>query len=239
VCAPAGGSFMSQAEIIATVNSASAPEDALVCAAGSLPGDLHRLWCTRMPGGYHLEYGYSTMGYELSGGIGAKLACPEREVVVMLGDGSYLMMPSEIVTAVQEGIKITVVLIDNHGFASIGGLSESLGTGGFGARYRYRTPEGGQLEGAPLPLDFVANARSLGAEAVRATDRDSLSAALARARASDRTTVIVVETEAGVRAPGYESWWDVPVAEVSESEAVRAARVEYEQSRRLERYFLR
>ena len=162
------GPLLSQGEVIGAVNDACRPQDVVVCAAGSLPGDLHKLWRTRDPKGYHLEYGYSCMGYEIAGGVGVKMADPSREVYVMVGDGSYLMMPSEIVTSVQEGIKLTIVLIDNHGFASIGGLSRSVGSAGFGTRYEYRDPASGQLAGDPLPVDYAANARSLGAAVLRA-----------------------------------------------------------------------
>ena len=207
---------------------AAGPRDVLLSAAGSHPGDLHKLWRTRTPNGYHLEYGYSCMGYEIPGAMGAKLADPSREVFVFLGDGTYLMMPTEIVTAVQEGVKIIIVLVDNHGFASIGGLSQSLGSGGFGTHFRRRTAASGQLDGDYLPVDYEANARSLGACTFKAKDIGEFKVALEKAKAADRTTVIVVETEREVRVPGYESWWDVAVAEVSESPSVQKARAEYE-----------
>jgi 3D-(3,5/4)-trihydroxycyclohexane-1,2-dione acylhydrolase (decyclizing) len=210
----------------------------LLSAAGSHPGDLHKLWRTRTPNGYHMEYGYSCMGYEIPGAIGAKLADPSREVYVFLGDGTYLMMPSEIVTSVQEGVKIIIVLVDNHGFASIGGLSRALGQGGFGTSYRLRSKESGQLDGDCLTVDYVANARSLGAHAIKAASLAELKSALKQARTTDRTTVIVVETDTSLGVPGYESWWDVAVAEVSESETVRAARAKYEEARKNERYHL-
>jgi 3D-(3,5/4)-trihydroxycyclohexane-1,2-dione acylhydrolase (decyclizing) len=178
------------------------------------------------------------MGYEIPGALGAKLADPTREVYVFLGDGTYLMMPGEIVTSVQEGIKIIIVLVDNHGFASIGGLSQSLGQEGFGTVYRTRVPGSGRLEGEFLPVDYEANARSLGAHAIRAHGLAELKAALEKARTLDRTTVIVVETERDVRVPGYESWWDVQVAEVSEMAGVREARAQYVDARRKERYHL-
>jgi 3D-(3,5/4)-trihydroxycyclohexane-1,2-dione acylhydrolase (decyclizing) len=166
------------------------------------------------------------------------MADPSREVFVFLGDGTYQMMPTEIVTAVQEGVKIIIVLVDNHGFASIGGLSQSLGSEGFGTRYRQRSKTSGQLDGEILAIDYVANARSLGAVATKAADLADLKKALADAKASDQTSVIVVETDREVRVPGYDSWWDVAVAEVSESETVRAARARYEEARRKERYHL-
>jgi len=232
------GPLLSQGEVIGLVNTFSRPEDVVLCAAGSLPGDLHKLWRTRDPKGYHLEYGYSCMGYEIPGGIGVKMAAPEREVYVMVGDGSYLMMPGEIVTAVQERLKITIILLDNHGFASIGGLSASVGSGGFGTHYRYRT-EDGRLEGDVLPIDFAANAASLGAKVLRADSRDALAEALAAAREHQGGPVcIVVETDREQRVGGYESWWDVAVAEVSENPDVQRARAEYEAAKAKERHYL-
>lgn len=227
---------ISQSEVIGIVNSVTEPRDVLVCAAGSLPGDLHKLWRARDPKGYHMEYGYSCMGYEIAGGLGVKMAAPDREVYVMVGDGSYLMMAQEIHTAIQEGFKLNIILLDNHGFASIGGLSEACGSGGFGTEYRYR--DNGSLSGAIVPVDFVANAASLGALAVRARSLDELKQALLDSKSSERTTVTVVEVDREPRVPGYESWWDVPIAEVSESEGVRAARRAYEAAVRRERHFL-
>jgi 3D-(3,5/4)-trihydroxycyclohexane-1,2-dione acylhydrolase (decyclizing) len=225
-----------QSEVIGAVNEASAPQDVVVCAAGSMPGDLHKLWRTRDPKGYHVEYGYSCMGYEIAGGLGVKLAAPEREVYVMVGDGSYLMLSSEIVTAVQEGLKLTIVLVDNHGFNSIGSLSRSLGTDGFGTHYRYR--RNGSLgldsedEPAPvLPVDLATNAESLGARVIRCGSIDDLRAGLEQAKKEDGTVVLAIEVDRYEGVPAYESWWDVPVAEVSAVESVRAARAEYERSR--------
>jgi 3D-(3,5/4)-trihydroxycyclohexane-1,2-dione acylhydrolase (decyclizing) len=225
----------SQGEIIGAVNSTVGAGDTVVCAAGSLPGDLHKLWRTKRPGGYHMEYGYSCMGYEIAGGLGIKMADPSRDVYVLLGDGSYLMMAQEIVTSIQEGLKLHIVLLDNHGFSSIGGLSRSCGNQGMGTNYRYRRGENG--DGELLPVDFVANAASLGAWATRARSRDELVNALAEARRQPRTTVVVVETSYDQRVPGYESWWDVAIAEVSEREAVRAARKKYEEALQKERFF--
>ena len=177
--------LLSQGEVIGLVNSLSAPGDTVLCAAGSLPGDLHKLWRTRDRKGYHLEYGYSTMGYEIAGGLGVKLADPEREVWVMVGDGSFLMMHTEIVTMVQEGIKVNIIVLDNHGHASIGGLSKSVGSDGFGTKYRYRT-DSGQLDGETLPIDFARNCESLGAHVIRAADREAFSRAMAEAKAHQR-----------------------------------------------------
>ena len=232
------GPPLSQSQVIGAVNAFSGPRDVVVCAAGSLPGDLHKLWRARDPKGYHMEYGYSCMGYEIAGGLGVKMADPSREVYVMVGDGSYLMMSAEIVTAIQEGYKLNLILLDNHGYSSIGGLSQSVGSAGFGTNYRFRHTDTGGLDGELLPVDFAGNAASLGARAIRATTHDDLERALAEARGHERTTVIVVEVDKEVRVPGYESWWDVPVAEVSEVEAVRRARAQYEKAVKLERDFI-
>jgi 3D-(3,5/4)-trihydroxycyclohexane-1,2-dione acylhydrolase (decyclizing) len=210
----------------------------LVSAAGSHPGDLHKLWRTHQPNTYHLEYGYSCMGYEIPAALGVKMADPAREVYAFVGDGTYLMMPSDILTSIQEGIKIIMVVVDNHGFASIGGLSQSLGSDGFGTRFRMRDLQSGQLDGDYLPVDFVANARSLGADAIEACTIEDFQQALQKARAATKTTVIVVKTDREVRVPGYDSWWDVAVAETSTMDSVKQARTEYEESLKKERYFL-
>jgi 3D-(3,5/4)-trihydroxycyclohexane-1,2-dione acylhydrolase (decyclizing) len=230
------GPLPAQSEVIGAVNDASAPQDVVVCAAGSMPGDLHKLWRTRYPKGYHVEYGYSCMGYEIAGGLGVKLAAPEREVYVMVGDGSYLMLSSEIVTAVQEGLKLTIVVVDNHGFNSIGALSRSLGTDGFGTQYRFR--RNGSLgvdseeEPAPvLPVDLATNAESLGAHVIRCGSIDDLRAGLEQAKKEKTTVVLAIEVDRYEGVPAYESWWEVPVAEVSAVKGVRAARAEYERSR--------
>src|SRR5437870_7891620 len=232
------GPPISQSEVIGIVNSFSRPQDVVVCAAGSLPGDLHKLWRTHDPKGYHLEYGNSCMGYEIAGGLGVKMADPAREVYVMVGDGSYLMMSSEIITTIQEGYKLNIILLNNYGFSSIGGLSQALGSGGFGTDYRARRAESGQLDGARLEVDFAANAASLGAHVIRATTRDDLHRALEEARREERTTVIVIEVDKEARVPGYESWWDVPVAAVSDMESVQQAREAYDKAVKRERNFL-
>ena len=226
-----------QSEVIGAVNAASEPTDVVVCAAGAMPGDLHKLWRTREPKGYHVEYGYSCMGYEIAGGLGVKMAAPEREVYVLVGDGSYLMLSSEIVTSIQEGLKLTIVLVDNHGFNSIGSLSRSLGTDGFGTQYRYR--RNGSLgldsESSPapvLPVDLATNAESLGARVIRCGTIDELRAGLEEAKQSESTVVLAVEVDRYEGVPSYESWWDVPVAEVSEVDSVRAARKAYEEARK-------
>ena len=230
------GPPISQGEVIGVINTLSQPSDVVVNAAGSAPGDLHKLWRTRDPKGYHLEYGYSTMGYEIAGGLGIKMADPDREVYVLVGDGSYLMMAQEIVTSIQEGYKLNVIVVDNHGFSSIGGLSRSCGSGGFGTEYRYR--RNGELAGETLPIDFVANASSLGAVAVRAKTREELAEAVVTMRSHPRTSVVVIEVDIDQRVPGYESWWDVPIAEVSQMESVRAAHAAYLACKQKERYFL-
>ncbi len=238
----------SQGEVIGAVNTFSDARDVVLCAAGSAPGDLHKLWRTRDPKGYHVEYGYSCMGYEIAGGLGAKMACPDREIYVIVGDGSYLMMSHEIITSIQEGVKLTIILIDNHGFGSIGALSRSLGSHGFGTRYLKRDAQSGQLptdelppneaQKAYLPVDLAANARSLGAHVIEANSIPDLQQALAAAKRQTKTTVILIETDRYVGVPGYESWWDVPIAAVSEMASVQEARAAYEQARKKERYYL-
>jgi 3D-(3,5/4)-trihydroxycyclohexane-1,2-dione acylhydrolase (decyclizing) len=229
------GPPVSQGEVIGVVNRISRAEDIVVCAAGSLPGDLHKLWRTRQPNGYHLEYGYSCMGYEIAGGLGVKMAYPSREVYVMVGDGSYLMMNSEIATSIQEGYKLNIIVLDNHGFSSIGGLSQSIGSGGFGTDYRRRRAGSGQLDGEKLCVDFVALAAGLGAHAVRARTLEDLEAAVEAMREHPHTSVVVIEVDKEERVPGYESWWDVPVAEVSTMAAVQEARARYEEALKNER----
>ena len=227
-----------QSQVIGVVNAVAGPRDVVVCAAGSMPGDLHKLWRTRDPKGYHVEYGYSCMGYEIAGGLGVKLAAPDREVFVLVGDGSYLMMAQELVTAVQEGVKIIVVLVDNSGFGSIGALSESIGNGRFGTEYRARNPRTGQLDGEPLMIDLAANAASLGADVLRASDADELRSALHKAVESRRTTVVHIRTDSLVAAPSSQAWWDVPVAEVSALEPTRSARRAYEEAKRQQHPYL-
>lgn len=232
----------SQGELIGAVNELGDPAGVMVCAAGSLPGDLHKLWRARHAKQYHLEYGYSCMGYEIAGGLGIKMADPSREVYVLVGDGSYLMMPSEIITSVQEGKKLIIVLMDNQGFKSIGSLSRSMGQDGFGTRYLY--PKEGQLptdsngqDVKALPVDLAANARSFGAEVIECESYDDFTAALKQAKENDKTTVIYIQNDRYVAVPGYESWWDVPVAEASERDSVAAAREEWEEMRAKERFY--
>jgi 3D-(3,5/4)-trihydroxycyclohexane-1,2-dione acylhydrolase (decyclizing) len=226
-----------QAEVIGVVNEVSGERDVVLCAAGSMPGDLHKLWRTRDPGGYHVEYGYSCMGYEIAGGLGAKLAAPDREVFVLVGDGSYLMMATELVTAVQEGIKLVVVCVDNHGFASIGNLSESVGSQRFGTSYRYRSPDG-RLDGGFLPVDLAANAASLGVYVLRTRTIEEFRRALAKARAADRTTLVYIETDPLLGAPSSDAWWDVPVAEVAALTSTRDALASYQKAKKRQRPYL-
>lgn len=229
-----------QSQVIGAVNELSDPRDVVVCAAGSMPGDLHKLWRTRDRKGYHVEYGFSCMGYEIAGGLGVKLAAldedDDRDVFVMVGDGSYLMMNTELVTAVAEGIKVIVVLVQNHGYASIGALSQSLGSQRFGTAYRYRTESG--LDGDKLPVDLAANAASLGADVLAVSGIDEFREAVVKAKASTRTTVIHVETDPLVPAPDSPAWWDVPVAEVSVLESTQQARRGYEEHKTRQRAYL-
>jgi 3D-(3,5/4)-trihydroxycyclohexane-1,2-dione acylhydrolase (decyclizing) len=253
-----GRELPSQAQVIGAINDAAGETGVVVCAAGSAPGDLHKLWRARDPAGkgYHVEYGYSCMGYEIPGGMGVKLAAPERQVFVLIGDGSYLMLPGELVTAVAERIPIVIVLVDNHGYASIGALSRSVGSAGFGTHYRFAAngslpvddetdparPGLAQPAGSDvLPVDLAANAESLGARVIRAHTIDDLRSALAEAAGSAESgpTVVCIETDRYAGVPSYDSWWDVPVAEVSEEETVRAARETYEEAHEHQRQYLR
>jgi 3D-(3,5/4)-trihydroxycyclohexane-1,2-dione acylhydrolase (decyclizing) len=220
----------SQTQVLGALDAVVGDDDVVINAAGSLPGDLHKLWRARSPRQYHLEYGYSCMGYEIPAAIGVRLAAPDRPVWSLVGDGTYLMMPTEIVTAVQEGININIVLIQNHGYASIGGLSEQTGAERFGTAYRFRAPDG-TYTGDPLPVDLAANAASLGMDVIRAATVRELREALATARASAHPTCVYVETDTGETAPGApgaQAWWDVPVAETATRPAALKAREEYE-----------
>ncbi|MDX3264067.1 3D-(3,5/4)-trihydroxycyclohexane-1,2-dione acylhydrolase (decyclizing) [Streptomyces sp. NPDC093228] len=219
-----------QTQVIGALDALVDESDVIVNAAGSLPGDLHRLWRSRSRDQYHVEYGYSCMGYEIPAAIGVKMAAPDRAVWALVGDGTYLMMPTEIVTAVQEGIAIKVLIVQNHGYASIGGLSESVGGERFGTAYRYRS-EDGAYTGAPLPVDLAANAASLGMRVLRAKTVRDLRRALAEARAADTPTCVYVETQTADTvsgAPGTQAWWDVPVAETATRSSAVKAREEYD-----------
>jgi 3D-(3,5/4)-trihydroxycyclohexane-1,2-dione acylhydrolase (decyclizing) len=219
---------LAQAEVLGAVDEVMEARDVVVCAAGSLPGDLHGMWRTRDRKGYHVEYGFSCMGYEIPGGIGIRMAAPDRDVFVTIGDGSYLMMPTELVTAVQEGIKIIVVLLQNHGYASIGSLAESLGVQRFGTKYRYRNDESGRLDGGILPVDLAANAASLGVKVLKASTLVELKDALAKAKASETAVLVHVDTDLEYQSPGGDGWWDVPVAEISELDFTQSARETYD-----------
>ncbi|MCU1628366.1 MAG: 3D-(3,5/4)-trihydroxycyclohexane,2-dione hydrolase [Pseudonocardia sp.] len=236
--AAGAGGLLTQAEVIGMVNELSDPRDVVVCAAGSMPGDLHKLWQTRDAKGYHVEYGYSCMGYEVAGGLGVRLACPDRDVFIMVGDGSYLMMATELATAVQEGLKVITVLVQNHGFASIGALSQELGSQRFGTRYRYRSAETHRLDGDVLPLDLAANAESYGIRVIRTKGPDDFAAAIVDAKAAPDSTVIYVETDPLIGAPDSNSWWDVPVSAVAGIESTRAARKVYDEAKATQKSFL-
>lgn len=228
---------MTQAQVIGLVNDAAGPNDTVVCAAGGMPGDLLKLWRTPHPKGYHVEYGYSCMGYEIAGGLGVKMAAPDSNAFVMVGDGSYLMLHTEIVTAVQEGLKLIIVLLDNGGFQCIRGLQMASGSPQFGNELRFRDSATGTLSGDYVPVDFVMNAESLGARAIAANGPDELRSALEEARVETRTTLVYVRVDPDARVPNYEGWWDVPIAEVSEQESVNATRAQYEADLRKQRWF--
>lgn len=245
--APSGLDRPGQPELIGAVRAALDDRDVIVQAAGSLPGDLHKLWRVTDPLGYHVEYAFSTMGYEIPGGLGAKRALDaagdDRDVVVMVGDGSYLMLNSELVTAVAEGIKLIVILVQNHGFASIGHLSETVGSQRFGTKYRAYDPQARNFQGdGILPVDLAMNARSYGLDVIEIAPGASavadLGAAIATAKASDRATLIHIETDPTIYAPDGEGWWDVPVAEVSTVDTAQGARAAYEEQRRAQRPLL-
>ncbi|MDP8243065.1 MAG: 3D-(3,5/4)-trihydroxycyclohexane-1,2-dione acylhydrolase (decyclizing) [Candidatus Hinthialibacter antarcticus] len=230
--------FISQGEVIGAVTNFAGPNDVMVCAAGGLPGDLHKLWRTKSHKGYHLEYGYSCMGYEIAGGLGVKMANPDGEVYVMIGDGSYLMLCNEIVTSIQEGYKITLVFLDNHGFNCIRGLAKACGSHEFGNQFKFRDAQSGLLTGEDLPIDFAANAASLGANVIKANTKEEIIQALKKAKTFDKTTMIAIEVNPAIYVPGYNSWWDVAVPEVSGMESIQEARKNYEEMVKKEKYFL-
>jgi 3D-(3,5/4)-trihydroxycyclohexane-1,2-dione acylhydrolase (decyclizing) len=231
------GRLPAQTEILGALNDLVDDRDVVINAAGSLPGDLQMLWRARDPKAYNVEYAYSCMGYEVAAGLGTKLAAPDREVFVLVGDGSYLMMAQEIVTMISERLKVIVVLVQNHGFASIGSLSESLGSQRFGTQYRYRGSEG-RLDGGVLPVDLAANAASLGADVLTASTVAEFRSAVEKAKASTRTTVVHVETDLYGPNPPGSGWWDVPVSEVSELDSTRRAREDYAAAKRGQRHYL-
>lgn len=230
------GVALTQAQAIGIVNQATEPTDVVVCAAGGMPGDLLKLWRPLDPKGYHVEYGFSCMGYEIAGGLGVKLADPDREVYVMVGDGSYLMMNTELVTSIAEGKKINLVVVDNSGFQCIRGLQMSTGSPSFGNELRYRNPATNRLDGDLVPIDFAANGASLGAVAFSASTASELASALEKARAETRSTVIHVHVDKDISVPGYDSWWDVPVAEVSDQTGVQEALEAYDEAKEKQRF---
>ncbi len=225
-----------QAAVLGVVNGFMSPTDVMVCASGSMPGDLHKLWRSSDSKNFHLEYGNSCMGYEIAGGLGAKMAAPEREVYVLVGDGGYLMLNSEIVTSIQESYKLNILILDNSGFASIGSLSESIGNERFGTQYKFR--KNGGLKGENLPVDLGMNAESLGAHVIRANTADEIRKALTEAKEIDRTTVIYIKTDIYRTVKGYHAWWEVPVAEVSTMDGVKKARQEYQENKKKQKYYL-
>jgi 3D-(3,5/4)-trihydroxycyclohexane-1,2-dione acylhydrolase (decyclizing) len=217
-----GEALPSDAQVVGAVLRQAHDDAVVVCAAGGLPGELHKLWRTRQPGGYHVEYGYSCMGYEIAGGLGVKMALPERDVIVMVGDGSYLMLNSELATSVMLGHKITVVLLDNRGFGCINRLQQATG----GRPFNNLLADSVHAE---LPdIDFVMHARSLGASAEKAGNLVELEGALARAAASPKSYVVVIDTDPAISTEAGGHWWDVAVPEVSERAEVRMARAAYE-----------
>ncbi|WP_460979756.1 thiamine pyrophosphate-dependent enzyme, partial [Pseudactinotalea suaedae] len=227
-----------QTAVLGVLNEVVTADDVLINAAGSAPGDLQQLFRASAAGQYHLEYGYSCMGYEIPAAMGVKLARPEAEVYALVGDGGYQMAPQELATLVSEGIKVIVVLVQNHGFASIGSLSESRGSERFGTAYRTRNPATGMLDGGADPVDLAANAASFGADVLTPSGLEELRAALGKARASDRTTVVVIETDLQGPNPPGTAWWDVPVSEVSTLPSTQRARSDYERDRSNQRYYL-
>lgn len=229
---------LTQGAVLGVLNDALDDRDVVVNAAGSLPGDLQRLWRARDPKGYHVEYAYSCMGYEIAAGLGVRLAAPDRTVAVLVGDGSYLMLAQEITTMAAEGVPVLIVVLDNGGFASIGGLSEQVGSERFGTELRHRDPGTGRFDGAPVPIDLAANAASLGARAVRAATAGELRAAVQEGRTADTVTVVHVATSLTDPQPPTSAWWDVPVAETAESAAVRAARTAYDKEKARQRPYL-
>jgi 3D-(3,5/4)-trihydroxycyclohexane-1,2-dione acylhydrolase (decyclizing) len=231
----------SQGELIGVVNEFGDPNAVMICAAGSLPGDLHKVWRTRHEKQYQMEYGFSCMGHEIAGGLGVKMASPEREVYVLVGDGSFLMLSNEIITSIQENYKLTVIVFNNNGYKSIGSLSRSLGSQGFGTRYAF--PKDGKLPDDEnkvvehLPVNLAENARSLGAHVIECNTHGDFKTAILESRQFNKTTVIVIENDRYQGIPGYNTWWDVPVAQVSSRASVQESRKKYEEKVKAQRYF--
>ena len=229
---------LSQSAAIGIVNSFANENDVVINAAGSMPGDFHRVWRPGGPYSYGIEYGYSCMGYEVAAGVGAKLADPNREVITFIGDGTYLMLSSELLTSVQEGLKQIVLIVDNKGYGSIGALSETVGSQAFGCRFKYRDGESGQYGDDYLPIDFAANAASYGATVYKASTAEALTEAMQKAVAAQETVVIYVEVDAKARFGGSGAWWEVPVAEVATLDSVDEARKVYDENRAKQRLYL-
>jgi 3D-(3,5/4)-trihydroxycyclohexane-1,2-dione acylhydrolase (decyclizing) len=227
-----------QTEVVGALNELMGDDDIVINAAGSMPGDLQALWRARTPKQYHLEYGYSCMGYEIAAAMGAKMAAPDSEVVAIVGDGSYQMLPQELATIVSENLKVIIVLLQNHGFASIGGLSESRGSQRFGTSYRMRGEGSDRLDGGHLPLDLAANARSLGADVLQVATIEEFREAYLRAAASTRMTLIHIETDPFGPNPPVSAWWDVPVAATSTLESTRQAYADYLHDKEVQRHHL-
>ena len=226
-----GAAELAQGEVIGAVNDAFGGHATMVCAAGSMPGDLLKLWRPEDDKAYHVEYGYSCMGYEIPGGIGVAMAEPGRRVVVMVGDGSYLMMNSEIVTAVAEGLDLTVVVVDNAAFGSIRGLQRSVGSPSFNNERRARDAASGRTAGGVVSVDFAAHAEAMGARVFRCSDMSELEAALEEARDEPGVNVLDVKVALEPAVPNFEGWWEVPPAEVTRQPSVRTAREAYERER--------
>jgi 3D-(3,5/4)-trihydroxycyclohexane-1,2-dione acylhydrolase (decyclizing) len=227
-----------QTEVFGALNELMGDDDIVINAAGSMPGDLQALWRARTPKQYHLEYGYSCMGYEIPAALGAKLAAPDSEVVAIVGDGGYQMLPQEIATIVSENLKVIIVLLQNHGFASIGGLSESRGSQRFGTGYRMRGDDSDRLDGENVPIDLAGSARSFGADVLEAHTIEEFRAAYRTASESTRTTLIYIETDLYGPNPPASAWWDVPVSQTARLESTRQAYVEYQQQKKDQRHHL-
>jgi 3D-(3,5/4)-trihydroxycyclohexane-1,2-dione acylhydrolase (decyclizing) len=227
-----------QTEVFGALNELMGDDDIIINAAGSMPGDLQALWRARTPRQYHLEYGYSCMGYEIPAAMGAKLAAPDSEVVAIVGDGSFQMLPQEIATIVSENLKVIIVLIQNHGFASIGALSESLGSQRFGTSYRMRDDGSDRLDGENVPIDLAGSARSFGADVLEVHTIEDFRAAYRTAAASPRTTLIYIETDVHGPNPPASAWWDVPVSQTARLESTRQAYVRYQQQKERQRHHL-
>ncbi|MDR1118075.1 MAG: hypothetical protein LBL01_02095, partial [Bifidobacteriaceae bacterium] len=232
------GPLPAQTEVFGALNELLGDGDIVINAAGSMPGDLQALWRAHNPRQYHVEYAYSCMGYEIPAALGAKLAAPDAEVVAIVGDGTYQMLPQELATITQEGIKVIMVLLQNHGFASIGALSESRGSQRFGTSYRRRNPATGELDGGEIPIDFAANARSWGLETVEVATVAEFRDAYRRAAASERSTAIIIETDLTGPNPPASGWWDVPVSEVSDLASTQAAYADYAKAKTPQRHYL-